>query len=32
MPETGRIPAGRPDEISERIQINQGLRRRSEIF
>jgi hypothetical protein len=32
MPDTGRIPAGSPDEISERIQIDQGLRRRSEIF
>jgi hypothetical protein len=32
MPKIGRIPAGIPDEISERIQIDQGLRIKSEVF
>jgi hypothetical protein len=32
MPKTGRVPVDSPDEISERIQIDQELRRRSEIF
>jgi hypothetical protein len=32
MPKTGRVPAGSPDEISERIKIDQELRIKSEVF
>jgi hypothetical protein len=31
-PKPGDFPVGSPDEISERIQIDQGLRRKSEVF
>jgi hypothetical protein len=31
-PKSGDLPVDSPDEISERIQIDQGLRRRSEVF